>query len=70
VEAQQAGTGEKPAQSRTPMTATEAARWRAKENLRLARQRVLQQIEANSNPRHRKILEDALADFDQKLSRL
>jgi len=52
------------------MTAEEAAAFREKENLRLARQRVLQQLEASPNPRHRKLLEDALAALDQKLGRL
>jgi hypothetical protein len=49
------------------MSAAEAARWRQKENLRLSRQRVLQQMEASQNPRHRKVLQDALADLDEKL---
>ncbi len=49
------------------MSAEEAARWREKESLRLSRQRVLQQLEASQNPRHRKLLEDTLADLDEKL---
>jgi len=69
VEAQQAEASEKPAQLRHPLSAEEAARWREKENLRLARQRVLQQLEANQNPRHRKVLEDSLADLDEKLKK-
>jgi len=70
VEAQQAEAGEKPARSRKPMSAEEAARWRDKENLRLSRQRVLQQLQASAHPRHRKLLQDALADLEEKLSRL
>jgi hypothetical protein len=49
------------------MSAAEAARWRQRESLRLSRQRVLQQMEASQNPRHRKVLQDALADLDEKL---
>jgi hypothetical protein len=49
------------------MSAQEAARWRERENLRLSRQRVLQELAASQNPRHRKLLEDSLADLDQKL---
>lgn len=49
------------------MSATEAALWREKESLRLSRQRVLQQLEATQNPRHRKLLEDTLADLEEKL---
>jgi hypothetical protein len=70
VEEQQAAAEEKKDHPRPPMGADEAARWREKENLRLARQGVLQQMEASQNPRHRKVLEDALADLDEKLSRL
>ena len=52
------------------MSAQDAARWREKEGLRLARQRVLQQIGATQNERHRKALQDALADLDAKLSKV
>ena len=67
MEAQQAEASDKPAKPRPPMSAAEAARWREKENLRLARQRVLQQLDVSQNPRHRKLLEDALADLEEKL---
>jgi hypothetical protein len=70
VEAQQAEANDKPTRSQSPMSAEEAARWREKESLRLSRQRVLQQMQVTQNPRHRKLLEDSLADLDQKLSRL
>jgi hypothetical protein len=69
VEAQQAEASEKPAQLRQPLSTEEAARWREKESLRLARQRVLQQLEASQNPRHRKVLEGSLADLDEKLKK-
>jgi len=49
------------------MPAEEAVAFREKENLRLARQRVLQQLESSSNPRHRKVLQDALAALEEKL---
>jgi len=51
------------------MSADEAAQWRQKESLRLSRQRVLHQLETSQNPRHRKLLEDALADLDEKLKK-
>ncbi len=69
VEGQQAEASEKPAQFHQPMSAEEAVRWREKESLRLARQRVLQQLEASQNPRHRKLLEDSLAALDEKLKK-
>ena len=67
VEAQQAEAREKPGELRQRMSAEEAVRWREKENLRLSRQRVLHELEASQNPRHRKLLEDALTDLDEKL---
>jgi vacuolar-type H+-ATPase subunit E/Vma4 len=69
VEAQQAEADQRSAKRGAPMTAKEAARWREKESLRLSRQRVLQQLEVSTNPRHRKLLQDTLADLDQQLSR-
>ncbi len=70
VEAQQAEAEEKQAPTRPPVTPEEAARCREKENLRLARQRVLQQMAASPNPRHRKLMQDSLADLEEKLRSL
>lgn len=67
VEAQQAEAGEKSAKPGPSMSTEEAARWRKRETLRLSRQVVLQQLEASTNPRHRKLLQDSLADLDKKL---
>jgi len=36
----------------------------------MSRQHVLQQLEAAQNPRHRQILQSALADLDAQLTRL
>jgi hypothetical protein len=69
VEAQQAEASEKSPKRHAPMSAQEAARWREKESLRLSRQRVLQQLEATQNPRHRKLLEDTLADLEENLGK-
>lgn len=70
VEAQQADASEKSAKPRAKMSAEEAAAFRERESLRLARERVLQQIEASTNPRHRKLMEDALAELDARIGRL
>jgi hypothetical protein len=70
VEAQQAEAGEQSSPRRPKMSRDEAALFREKESLRLARQKVLHQMEASSNPRLRKLLQNALADLDQKLSNL
>jgi len=70
VEAQQAEAGEQSSPRRPKMSREEAARFREKESLSLSRRRVLQQMEGSSNPRHRKLLQDMLADLDEKLGRL
>lgn len=69
VEAQQAEATQGPAKSGPPMTAEQAAAVREKETLRLSRQRVLEQLEATQNPRHREVLQHALAALDEKLRR-
>lgn len=69
VEAQQDEAGQKAPNPRVKLTPEQAARSRERENLRLSRQTVVQQIESSQNPRHRKILQDALAELDQRLSR-
>ena len=70
VEAQQAEASDKSVHRGPKMSVEEAARWREKESLRLARQTVLQQMAASQNPRHRKLLEDSLADLDDQLKKL
>lgn len=70
IEEQQAEAGVKSSAHGKRMTAQEASVFREKENLRLARQRVLDQMAKISNPRHRKVMEDALADLNQKLAKL
>jgi len=68
VEAQQADAQEKTVRPRIPLSAEEAARQRATENLRLARRQVQQQLETSGDPRHRKQLQAALAELEKKLS--
>jgi hypothetical protein len=52
-----------------PLTPEQAAREKRRQGLLLSRQRVLQQLEAASNPRHRQMLESALADLDAQLEK-
>ena len=69
VEAQQAEA----AQNSEPgpkLTPAQAAREREKEGLRLSRKRILQQISTSQNPRYQKLLQDALAELDDKLGKL
>ena len=67
VEAQQAEATETSSVPRVKLTPEAAARRRDRENLELARQRVLQQLESSQNPRHQKLLRDSLTDLDEKL---
>jgi len=50
------------------LTPQQAAEQQQRQGLQLSRKRILQQLELASNPRHRQILEKALADLDEKLS--
>jgi hypothetical protein len=68
VEAQQSEALQKSSEARPRMSVQDAAHARERETLRLARQRVLQQLEKSQNLRHRSLLEKELADLDQKLA--
>ncbi|MGA7752893.1 MAG: hypothetical protein WCB05_08680 [Candidatus Sulfotelmatobacter sp.] len=70
VEAQQAEAVDRSSKRRPKLTPEMAARARERETLRLSRQQVLQRLEGMRNPRHRKLLEDTLADLDEKMKRL
>jgi hypothetical protein len=70
VEAQQADAAEKPGVRPPPMTAKEAARHREVEGLRLSRSRIMQELSTQQEPRHRQMLEQALADLERKISAL
>ena len=52
---------------RALLSAEEVATQKRRQGLLLSRQRVLQQLQAASNPRHRQMLEAALADLDSQL---
>lgn len=67
VEAQQAEAGEKSAKTGAKLTPEQAAAAREKAGLLLSRQRVRHQLEASRDPRHRQMLEQALAELDEKL---
>ena len=67
VEAQQAEATTESDKPRPRLNAEAAARHRDRETLRLARQRVLQQLEVSQNPLHRGLLQKELAHLDEKL---
>jgi hypothetical protein len=70
VEAQQAEANDQRSQARPKLSKEEAIRQREIEGLRLSMQRILQQLAGTQNPRHRSVLERALADLNEKMSRM
>ena len=52
------------------LTPAEIAKLRRKQGLTLSRQHVLQQLDAAKSPRHREILQNALAELDRQLAQL
>jgi len=70
VEEQQAEAATTPSPAHPPLTPGQITAQRRKNGLLLSRQHVLQQLEAAQNPRHREILQKALADLDAQLARL
>ncbi|HET7750610.1 MAG TPA: hypothetical protein VFK81_14575 [Terriglobales bacterium] len=70
VEAQVEAASEEPAEAKPRLSAEQLENRRRKDSLTLARAQVLQQLEASSNPRHRSMLESALADLDAELAQL
>jgi hypothetical protein len=69
VEAQQAEATDESSKTRAVrLSSKEAARERQRENLLLARRRVVQQLESSRNERHRKLLQESLAALDKQLA--
>ena len=52
---------------REPLTTEQIAEQQRRQGLELSRQRILQQLQVACNPRHRQMLEAALAELEQKL---
>jgi hypothetical protein len=68
IEAQQAEAADQLGKTRTTrLSAAEAAEARRKENLLLARRRILQQLESSKDERHRRLLLESLSAVDEKL---
>lgn len=57
-------------ESKQRLTPEQAARKQARESLDLSRRRIRQQLQSAQNPRHRQMLESALAELDARLARL
>lgn len=69
VEAQMEAAAESPRINKSPLTSEQASQLRRKERILLARKHVLQQLQNTQNPRHRRMLEQALADLDTQLAK-
>ena len=52
----------------SPISPNDQQRNRKREGLLLSRKRLTQQLPAAGNPRHRRILEQAIAELDSQLS--
>ncbi len=57
-------------ESKQRLTPQQAAQEQARMAVELSRRRVLQQLQAVQNPRHRQMLEIALSELDERLARL
>jgi len=68
VEQQQEERSEERKTLRPPLSPDEQKRNRIREGLLLSRERLTQQLQAASNPRHRQLLEQAIAELDNQLS--
>jgi hypothetical protein len=68
VEQQQEEMAEQRKTVRAPISTDEQQRNRKREGLLLSRGRLAQQLQAANNPRHRQMLEQAIAELDRQLS--
>jgi len=68
VEEQQSQAKSVPSPASPRLSVAEIANRRKKHGLLLSRQNVLQQLESAQNPRHRELLQRALADLDARLA--
>jgi chorismate-pyruvate lyase len=70
VEQQQAEMPERRETTRPPISPEHQQRNRKREGLLLSRGHLTQQLQAASNPRHRQMLEQSIAELDRQLSSL
>jgi hypothetical protein len=69
VESQiEAARSDQAASSKEHLNPEKATAQRKKETLLLARTHLLQQLQSSQNPRHREIIEKALADLEKQLA--
>ncbi|PYV75347.1 MAG: hypothetical protein DMG96_17450 [Acidobacteria bacterium] len=67
VEQQQEEATSRKENRKLPLTTEQIAEEQRRQSIELSRQRILQQLQIACNPRHRAMLERALADLDAQL---
>jgi len=70
VEEQQSEANRGKTKPAAPLTSEQKAKQHHRSSLMLARSQVLGRLEAASNPRHREMLQRALADLEAQIARL
>jgi hypothetical protein len=70
VEEQQSQMNRSKTKSAAPLSAEQKAKQHKRDSLMLARSQVLEQLRAASDPRHREMLQRALADLESQVARL
>jgi len=68
VEQQQEEATSEPARKRELLTPEQVERRRRRATLELSRKRILHELDAATNPRHREMLAAALADLDAQIA--
>jgi hypothetical protein len=66
----EAAEAERHASPRPLLDPQQAARRRRQQGLELSRRRVLQELQHDLHPLHRRLLQEALADLEAQLARL
>jgi hypothetical protein len=69
VEQQQEEFASNKGKGEQPLNAEQIAAEHERDGIELSRQRILQQMQVACNPRHRQMLEAALAELDGKLEK-
>ena len=69
-EQMEAAASARPSGAQPPLDTRQAERLRLRQGLELSRSRVRQQLAGDPHPRHRRLLEGALADLEAQLARL
>jgi len=68
VEQQQAELSEQRKTAKLPLSPEQKQHNRKREGLLLTRERLSQQLQAATNPRHRQMLEQSIAEIDRQLA--